>query len=33
MKQFFQNKRKLRGFREFLYILPFLALVAVFSYS
>ena len=32
MKQFFQNKRKLRGFREFLYILPFLALVAVFSY-
>lgn len=32
MKSFFKNKRKMRGFREFLYILPFLALVAVFSY-
>ena len=26
------NKRKLRGYREFLYILPFLILVALFSY-
>ena len=26
------NKRKARGYREFLYILPFLLLVAVFSY-
>jgi len=26
------NKRKVRGFREFLYILPFLILVAIFSY-
>lgn len=28
----FKNKRKARSFREFLYILPFLGLVAVFSY-
>jgi len=26
------NKRKARGYREFLYILPFLILVAIFSY-
>ena len=26
------NKKKLRSYREFLYILPFLILVAVFSY-
>lgn len=32
MKKYFQNKRNRRGFREFLYILPFLILVAVFSY-
>lgn len=28
----FKNKRKARGFREFLLILPFILLVAVFSY-
>jgi putative aldouronate transport system permease protein len=28
----FQNKRKVRSFKEFLYILPFLVLVAIFSY-
>jgi putative aldouronate transport system permease protein len=28
----FRNKRKLRGYKEFLYILPFIALVAVFAY-
>ena len=32
MRKYFQNKRNRRGFREFLYILPFLILVAVFSY-
>lgn len=32
MKEFFSNKRKVRGFKEFLYILPFLILVLVFSY-
>ncbi|MCI9464721.1 MAG: sugar ABC transporter permease [Lachnospiraceae bacterium] len=32
MKKYFQNKRNRRGFREFLYILPFLVLVAIFSY-
>ena len=32
MKDFFSNKKKLRGYREFLYILPFLILVLVFSY-
>ena len=32
MKKYFQNTRNRRGFREFLYILPFLILVAVFSY-
>ena len=32
MKDFFSNKKKLRGNREFLYILPFLILVLVFSY-
>lgn len=29
---FFKNKRNVRSFKEFMYILPFLALVAVFSY-
>ncbi|HZK27878.1 MAG TPA: ABC transporter permease subunit [Thermoclostridium sp.] len=29
---FFKDKKKLRSYREFLYILPFLALVAIFSY-
>lgn len=28
----FSNKKKLRSYREFLYILPFIILVAVFSY-
>ncbi len=28
----FQNKRKVRGYKEFLYILPFIVLVAVFAY-
>lgn len=28
----FRNKRKLRSYREFLYIVPFLILVAIFSY-
>lgn len=28
----FQNKRKLRSYKEFLYILPFIVLVAVFAY-
>lgn len=28
----FQNKRKLRSYREFMYILPLMVLVAVFSY-
>lgn len=32
MKEFFSNKRKVRGFKEFLYILPFLILVLIFSY-
>lgn len=32
MKDFFSNKKKVRSFKEFLYILPFLVLVAVFSY-
>ena len=32
MKKYFQNKRNRRGFREFLYILPFLSMVAVLSY-
>lgn len=32
MKNFFSNRRKVRAFREFLYILPFLILVLVFSY-
>lgn len=27
-----QNKRKVRGYREFLYILPFIVLIAVFAY-
>ena len=31
MKDFFSNKKKLRGY-ELLYILPFLILVLVFSY-
>ena len=26
------NRKKLRSYKEFLYVLPFLALVAVFSY-
>lgn len=29
---FFQNKRKVRSLKEFVYILPFLVLVAIFSY-
>lgn len=28
----FQNKKKLRSYREFLYILPFIVLIAVFAY-
>ena len=28
----FQNKKKLRSYKEFLYILPFIVLVAVFAY-
>lgn len=32
MKKFFSNSKKARGFKEFLYILPFLLLVLVFSY-
>ena len=32
MAGFFSNPKKRRSFREFLYILPFLILVAVFSY-
>ena len=28
----FQNKRKLRSYKEFLYILPFIVVVAVFAY-
>lgn len=28
----FQNRKKMRSYREFLYVLPFLILVAVFSY-
>lgn len=32
MKEFFSNKRKVRGFKEFLMILPFILLVLVFSY-
>lgn len=30
--RFLKDKRKVRSYREFLYILPFLALVAIFSY-
>ncbi len=29
---FLKNKKKLRSYREFLYILPFLIIVAIFSY-
>jgi putative aldouronate transport system permease protein len=29
---FLQNKRKRRGYREFLYIVPFIILIAVFAY-
>ena len=32
MKEFFANPKKRRSFREFLYIVPFLALVLLFSY-
>ncbi len=32
MKKFLSNKRKMRGYREFLYILPILVLVLIFSY-
>ena len=32
MKKFFSNSKKVRGFKEFLCILPFLLLVLVFSY-
>ena len=28
----FSNKKKVRSYREFLYILPFIILVAIFSY-
>lgn len=28
----FTNKKKMRGYREFLYILPFIILVAIFAY-
>jgi ABC-type sugar transport system permease subunit len=28
----FQNKKKLRSYKEFLYILPFIILIAVFAY-
>lgn len=31
-KGFFSNARNRRGFREFLYVVPFLILVAIFSY-
>lgn len=30
--KFFQDKRKMRGYREFLYIVPFIVLIAVFAY-
>lgn len=30
--RFFQNKKKLQSYKEFLYVLPFLVLVAIFSY-
>lgn len=32
MKELFANKKKMRGYKEFLMIVPFLALVLVFSY-
>jgi len=32
MMRLFENRRKARAFREFLYILPFLVIVAIFSY-
>lgn len=32
MVKVFQNKKKLRSYKEFLYILPFIILVAIFSY-
>lgn len=32
MKKILSNKRKMRGYREFLYILPILVLVLIFSY-
>lgn len=32
MKKILSNKRKMRGYREFLYILPILILVLIFSY-
>ena len=32
MKGFFSDKKKVRGFREFLYIVPFLILVLLFAY-
>lgn len=30
--KFFQNKKKWNSFKMFLYVLPFIALVLVFSY-
>ncbi len=32
MKKTFTNKKKMRGYREFLYILPFVILVLIFAY-
>lgn len=32
MMKLFQNKKKMRSYKEFLYILPFIILVAVFAY-
>ena len=32
MKELFSNKKKMRGYKEFLYILPFLVLVFLFAY-
>jgi putative aldouronate transport system permease protein len=32
MMNLFQNKRKIRGYREFLYIFPFLILITIFAY-
>lgn len=32
MMNHFQNKRKVRGYKEFLYIFPFLVLITIFAY-